>query len=724
MIACRHIKAKGKPDFTPLHAHLIHVVKVIEKLADELGFDKQIAQYGAILHDIGKASPIFQERLSPNYRRKETDNPFRHELASLFFLSLFDKAIHPELIEMIVAHHKSVKNDSRNRGILDLEQNYEDVFELHKAEWDTWSMDALEILSSFGIITRNIPIEEAERNYYSALDYVKGSIRTQGYCERKGLLMAADHFGSAMIDETEEQLARTFKIPELSFYNRKDKLYPLSLINANSIKQHTIVVASTGSGKTDFLFRRCNGRVFYTLPYQASINAMYNRVSLDLAATNPNLDIRVLHSASRITIKNRSTEEKMLQGLIGSSIKILTPHQIAGVLFGTRAFEASILDLKGCDIILDEIHTYTEISRAIVIKMVEVLNRLGCKLHIGTATMPTDLYGKILEVLGEENVCQVRLSKKELDTFDRHIIHKINNWQDADKIIKEAVKDNLKVLIVCNRVKSAQEKYDYLKDGNEFCGIPKLLIHSRFKRGDRNKKETDLIGLDEKGNPTFEFNTSDKACIAVSTQVVEVSLDISFDIMITETAPLDALIQRFGRINRKRSRQIESKFKPIYVIPPPNDTKAALPYDLSILKASFEVLPNGEVLHERDLQTKIDSVFPEVDVLNIETHAIFKKEGNLVIDYLTHRPKSYLFELLEIDSVSCIINDDMENYEKANFEERTLLEIPVRYWQVKNFPQSYYGNRPFIVPNHSYLLESGFDIEKAKQKSNADEIFL
>ena len=171
------------------------------------------------------------------------------------------------------------------------------------------------------------------------------------------------------------------------------------------------------------------------MPFQASINAMYKRVANDLKDTNPDLDIRVLHSASRVVVKNKTIEEKTLQGLIGSSIKILTPHQIASIIFGTRAFEATILDLKGNDVILDEIHTYTKISRAIVIKIVEVLNKIGCRLHIGTATMPTDLYNKILNILGKDNVYEVSLDKTELDKFDRHTVYKLSNWADADTIV-------------------------------------------------------------------------------------------------------------------------------------------------------------------------------------------------------------------------------------------------------------------------------------------------
>ena len=66
MNICHHIKAKGAPEFTTLYDHLYHVRLSIEKFAECLDFDVEIAKMGAVFHDIGKASPIFQERLCPN----------------------------------------------------------------------------------------------------------------------------------------------------------------------------------------------------------------------------------------------------------------------------------------------------------------------------------------------------------------------------------------------------------------------------------------------------------------------------------------------------------------------------------------------------------------------------------------------------------------------------------------------------------------------------------
>lgn len=721
-VVCKHIKAKGKPDFMPLVTHLEQVVIVAERVAKEFSLDSKIARQGAILHDIGKASPIFQRRL---YKKDNSRKAYRHEIGSIFFLSLFPEDIHSELIEMVIAHHKSIYNDARERGILDLDKLYgKEVIEYHLTDWNNWHKTANEILSAFGIITKEISKEEAIDNYYKALNYCKVEKRKfNGYSKWRGLLNVADYFASALENATSDNLKRIFKTPDLSFFNRTDKMYPLSLRSAESNKPHTIVVASTGAGKTDYLFRRTRKRVFYTLPFQASINAMFKRVENDLKDDNPNLDIRLLHSASKV-IAGKNAEEKVLQNLVGSAIKVLTPHQIAAVVFGTGGYEAILLDLKDNDIILDEIHTYNGVSRAIVLKIVEVLNNIGCRIHIGTATMPSDLYNKILNILGNENVFEVKLENEELEKFNRHICRKLNDWEDSQTIISKAISKNEKVLIVANRVKKAQDWYSELKENHP--DIPILLLHSRFKRGDRNNKEKELLGLDDKGGFLNKFNTSNEACIVVSTQVVEVSIDISFDLMITETAPLDSMIQRFGRVNRKRSKNTIGKYKPVYVIKPTEDKKEALPYDVEVLSRSYNILPNDEVLKETELQSKIDTVFPIIDVLNINTHLIYKEDGEWNIDKLTHRKKAILLDLLEIDSVSCILESDEDNYKDAKLPERMMMEIPARYWQVKNLMQlKNYGNAPFIVPDNSYSEEIGFDVNIAKEgKYNIENSFL
>lgn len=697
--------AKSDPEWTSLHNHLEHVGIAAKAFANHLKMDPELAYMGAILHDIGKAHPEFQKRLTG---KSNGSKVLRHEISSLFFLSAFPEHIHPQLIEMVVGHHKSVKDDAGRKGLLDLDDGY-DYIDNHLGEWESWSLDGIELLNVLGVFASIISREKALKNLDFAVSYTQQLSSERGYSDWRGVLMGADHFASAVIDDTEKYIGRAFKAPDLSFFNRQSELYPLSLNQDYlSSKAHSIVVACTGAGKTDFLFKRCKGRVFYTLPFQASINAMFKRLDKDLRESNPDLDIRVLHAASMVVECSNGEEESVLQSLFGSSIKVLTPHQLAAIAFGMKGFEALLLDLKGCDIILDEIHTYTGISQAIVLKLVQILKGIGCKIHIGTATMPSVLYRRIIEILGED-VLEVSLSEKELDQFDRHRVFKIDSIEHANKLIHQAIIDKQKVLVILNKVDRAQKFFEDLRE--KYDDVPALLLHSRFRRCDRNEYEKQLIGLDENGEPTGDFNTSNEACIVVSTQIVEVSLDISFDLMITETAPLDALIQRFGRINRKRNAGTIGKLKNVYVASPPDNQKDARPYDLEILKNTFIELPDGDVLHERDIQRRIDAVFPTINFLNIEQHSKFKEDGRITIDKLTHVNKSILFELLEIDSVSCIRESDQAEYESSNFERRLELEIPVRYFSVHKMTQSQKGNKPFIIPDSAYDVAKGLMVK-------------
>ena len=697
----KHILAKSQDakgnQGTTLVDHLEHVACVAEVFADYLGLDIEIARTGAILHDIGKASPVFQERLKPTYKKPlEGHDPYRHELGSLLFLHLVKEEIRPEVIDMVVSHHKSMLGDKKGYGLLDLVENREDAFELHSKCWEEWHDDAIGILAHFGWEIRPISIREAKETFDEIIEYCDQ--KSFGWSIWKGLLVGADHYASAMADNTEKLLKRAFQVPDISFYNRQHHLYPLSLISTDIPCKHTLVTAPTGAGKTDFLIRRCTGRIFYTLPFQASINAMFLRIENDLRRHNPDLDLRLLHAASRIVVRD-DTEEKDLQNQVGASVKVLTPYQLASVVFASKGYETILADLQHCDIILDEIHTYSGVSKAIVLKIVEVLAHFGCRLHIGTATMPSKLYDAIVKILGRENVFEFRLPDDELDKFDRHIIHKPVDFESLKPIIKEAVSQRKKILIVCNRVAASQTLFEEL--GLEFPMVEKMLIHSRFKRGDRKRLEIELKEV---------YNESSNACIVVSTQVVEVSLDISFDLMITDAAPLDALIQRFGRINRKRTEEtVRTKLrKPIYVLPPPTDEKAAKPYDLEIIQRSYAQLPNGAVLLERDAQSKIDAIFTSFEHLTIEQNAKFKN-GNFQIKELTHVSKSVLLESLGIDSVSCITESDKDRYLNAKRDHRIQYEIPMRYWSVanKNLEQIEWGSHPFVIPDKAYSEKLG-----------------
>jgi len=697
-----HILAKGEENGrVTLVQHLSEVALLAEKVAQHLGLDTSIARKGAIHHDIGKASSLFQNTLKKNFQRPP-GFLFRHELASLFFISLLNEEEKYPIIDMIVAHHKSIYKDAGGKGLLDLAKNDPECYEKHIKGFESWSKDALLILEHFNFETKPISVQQAKESFYEVVDYCQS--KKYGYSQWKGVLIAADHLASAMSGYIKLLERKLFVLPDLSYYHsRKSELYPLSLISTDDTRKHTLVTAPTGAGKTDFLIRRCTGRVFYTLPFQASINAMYERIKGDL--NNTDADVRLLHAASSIKLENGTVEEKILQRHIGASVKVLTPHQMASLVFGTKGYEAMIADIKGCDIILDEIHTYSETTQAIVLKIVEILCNIGCRVHIGTPTMPSVLYNRLIEILGDaDNIYEVKLPDEVLDTFNRHIIHKANSIELLSNVIDEAIHQNQKILLVCNQVKRAQSLFDDLSE--RYPHVEKMLVHSRFKRGVRSQLESDLRNI---------YNNSTEACLVVSTQVVEVSLDISFDLMVTECAPVDALIQRFGRINRKRSTETIGHYKPIYVLAPPPEKNDALPYGLEVLQRTYDALPNGNLMKEREAQSMIDTVYPSIEFVNIDLNAVFK-DGKWMIKELWHNPKSALLETLDIDSVACIDEADKDLYDTSSYEEQAKMEIPVSYRSVayRGLDKSANGSKPFVIPSKAYDNELGFLVEFAK----------
>jgi CRISPR-associated endonuclease/helicase Cas3 len=696
-------KSKNYGNLTLLE-HTQHVTQAIELFAEKYAFDfnVEIVRKGAILHDLGKAHPYFQRKIQNiNAKTLQEKRDFegyvhRHEISSMGFLPCFPISEWNELIDLVIAHHKSIQNDPGSRGIVDLVETDRHLIENHLKNWDEWHIFGIQILHFFKIPADRIQKQEAINALNYVIDYCER--KKNGYSPLRGLLKSADHFASAFMNKTEEKLKILFQVPDLTFYHdekRKGEFYPLSLISTNDERKHTLVVASTGAGKTDFLLRRCKGRVFYTLPFQASINAMWER----LQETVPNGDIRLLHSTSKIVNKN-NIDEQILQPLPGSAIKVLTPHQLAAIIFGTSGFESVILDLKGTDVILDEIHTYSDFARAMVLEIVNTLLRLECRIHIGTATMPSVLYKELLHMLGgETEVYEVKLSDETLDTFDRHQIDKIEDESLIHSILESAFNKKEKVLVIYNTVNKAQEAYKAFIEA--FPEIPKMLIHSRFKRGDRVNLETRLKA-EFNGDGSELYKNGLTPCLVVSTQVVEVSLDISFDRMITQCAPLDGMIQRFGRVNRKRSKETIGNYKPIHVIKP--DGKNAKPYKIDTLMDSYDQLPkNFEVLRERTLQEKIDSVYPTLETKEIDGYLIYR-DNKYNIRELTNTKKAVLVEALEIESATCILESDREAYLIADWEERLHMEIPINYRTISRHRSRYeqleVGSYPFVVPQN------------------------
>lgn len=399
-----------------------------------------------------------------------------------------------------------------------------------------------------------------------------------------GLLTTCDHLASG---GRTSLVARVGQIEDGFGFKQLKELQQL----AAGARGSTFLVAPTGFGKTEAALLWAQGnqvsttgeRVFYVLPYTASVNAMYRRLCR-LAGSER---VGVLHGRAAYYLYRELSESSpgddlarraraavSLSKKIYRPYKVLTPFQIFKAFFGVKGFEQQMAEMTGSLFIFDEIHSYDARTTALLLAAAGRLKReFGARLLIMSATLPTfikDLFGR---ELGIDSVLAVK--HEELAGISRHHLHLLpGRWREHLGQIQNDLHQGKRVLVICNTVAAAQEAYLSLK-----CHVrTSALLHSRMTLLHREKVEQILTGVD----------------LLVATQVVEVSLDIDFDTLYTEPAPIDALVQRFGRVNRRGVKGLA----PVYIFSAGGEYDRFI-YTPRLVQNTLELLKQVDVLSDR-----------------------------------------------------------------------------------------------------------------------------
>jgi CRISPR-associated endonuclease/helicase Cas3 len=175
--------------------------------------------------------------------------------------------------------------------------------------------------------------------------------------------------------------------------------------------------------------------------------------------------------------------------------------------------------------------------------------------------------------------------------------------------------------------------------------------------------------------------------------------------MITEAAPLDALIQRVGRVNRRRKPESERELKPVYVLEPKDKT---LPYKKEIVQSSYALLPDKATLEVTKLQDMLDQVYPTLEMQAITTYDAWR--GNkFKYKKLSNVSGNPLMDILEMDGDVCILGSDQDTYEEGSWIERTKLEIPVNGKSLRPYRNHYprlekIGNAPLVINDEEAMI--------------------
>ncbi len=623
--------------------HTINVVESAKKVCkslplypynDERDDISSILVKVGIMHDIGKSAVGFQNLL----KEKKTWG-HRHEIISTGVTNVIFPDLPKEALFAIITHHRNLPKDittEKKEKCLPSTSSGELPFDSINPSWESMTKEwiqnwiavkelLLKLFENYNIKT-NLPLEFEFRGIGLSEEILTRDYqKKESEFDRKyasllrGILMTADHIASAhQFDLPEVPIHKdyisTIKRHELNGY----EILPFQK-RCSEILGDAILKAPTGSGKTAAILLWAannqveNGRLFYVLPYTASINAMYKRLQEIYYEKN----VGILHHKNAEYLFNIFENDnssydaaQMAESLSGLArelyhpIRVTTPHQILRVALQGKGWELGLAEFPNACFVFDEIHTFEPLFVGLTIATVKWLKDMGAKVLFASATLPLFLEEILQKEIGITNIIspdsQIHGDKDVLDKIRHNIeIRGGNLYSNIDDIIKEIKNSEKTTLIICNHVDTSRKIYEKFKECFDINEIK--LFHSRFNSADRFNIET---AIQSKNPPK----------ILIATQAIEVSLDLDYDCGYIEPAPADALGQRLGRINRKGSRNtpakviifeepsLKSKGNPFY-----------LPYDEEITKKTINCLRirKSDLLSEQQLTDIVNEIYKD-----------------------------------------------------------------------------------------------------------------
>jgi CRISPR-associated endonuclease/helicase Cas3 len=607
--------------------------------------------WACVFHDVGKTAPGFQDRLRGQKNTPEAKQwgRHRHEILSLAFVSwAFPAASKLSKADVaavdgrwiaaaVASHHKDaaeiellypVEADDDLAGVLAT------LPEATVAGIHRWLTDCVpRWATSLGLpgieqpiwpplpeATIQVRLEGARRVRRFLRSYgrwVQELTEQSEPCPAelllRGLLLQADHTASAHtralrpVSIAAANLRRTWNL--VRTYTHQDM--------CGSTTGSVILTAPTGSGKTEAAILwaarqaeagRILPRLFYALPYQASMNAMYRRLAGNLSARQVGLQHgRALLALHRFAMEadpdpasaaRQARWRRKLAYLNYFPVRVFSPYQMLKVVFNLKGFEAMLLDYQGAAFIFDEIHAYEPERLGLILGLVEHLQQhYRARFLVMSATLPALVAHALAGAIGP--VTTIRATEGLYEEFRRHRIKVIDgDLLEQLHLVEERAHQGSSVLVCCNTVQRAQDAWKELR-----ARLPShevVLLHGRFNGRDRLSRESTVR------EATGARSANRRPIVLVATQVVEVSLDIDLDTIFTDPAPLEALLQRFGRINRQR---LQSGLATVQIFTQPDDGQNI--YDARLVQASLAVLraTDGQPLDEAHVSSWLDNVY-------------------------------------------------------------------------------------------------------------------
>lgn len=681
----------AKPNVS-LIDHLSQVLELARAITQRMNLPSDLSKkawLAAALHDIGKATHSFQEYIRG--RRREA---YPHALASLPFVLVLENIIGANGLEAtaaVLTHHSPLRPD--------LYRGYSKPPEYNQHALDALLRDILALLTEIDlqfcadkvkkikILLGDSPADLLDKTFNNANGNVtlRGKLQSlspQRFAQVKAVLHLADWLASAgksdaselFLQEGSQQVEKAVSQHALRNFQKQAQ--------AAASEKILYLRAPTGSGKTEalLLWARHAPRILYLLPTQATTNAMWERLQKVFSPESVGLS----HGNAGYILNQQEEpplDARLFSRAFAKPVMVATLDQYLFAHLRGKYWEERLALSTHAAVILDEVHAYEPYTVGLLVKALETTP--PAQYALASATLPEAL---IRLFPNPEKAIRIE-ADATLWEKKRHRLHLQqvgNSVEEGIELALRYAKEGKKVLVVLNTIQQAQDFYRALQQKSD--EIPIALLHSRFILRDRHRKEQ-------------RIKVVKAPFILVATQVVEVSLDISYDVLITEIAPLDALIQRMGRINRRGDQPPA----PVFIYTTPTEPSKRV-YGESILYKSLKLLENLPCEPDnRQLAEATEKLYEEV--INEPDWQKEFKIGQETLKDLQEKLGCYTIDLSDeemanrfktrsgapsMEVLPDIFSSEVEELRaKKELWRLPELLVPVPIWWKKRFPDAF-----------------------------------
>jgi CRISPR-associated endonuclease/helicase Cas3 len=365
-----------------------------------------------------------------------------------------------------------------------------------------------------------------------------------------------------------------------------------------------IVEAPMGEGKTEagWYAASCwDGRggqgSYVALPTMATSNQMFDRVGKFLEAEAGKKNLMLQHGKAALNDRfeklkysaqvyddEKQPSAVVAEGWFAANKKhgLLAPYGVGTIdqallaVLQTKHVFVRLFGLAGKCMILDEVHAYDAYMTTLMERLLRWLAAIRCPVVLLSATLPHEKRLRLLRAYAGDTTPEPRTEEyprlttvaiggspavRHVDADPKRAQTVALGWLDAGDLVKNLRKSLAQggcAVVIRNTVGLAQQTYQALGEALKDGGIKVDLFHARFPFGRRKQIEDDVLKwygrtkddvVDTEGSIMSAPHRPAKS-VLVATQVVEQSLDLDFDLMISDVAPVDLILQRAGRLRR------------------------------------------------------------------------------------------------------------------------------------------------------------------------------